>query len=244
MRRRVPRQRRSTENMLDKNAISPVRPTPPVLNRAFCSWSGGKDSALALYKALNNGYRIESLLTMMTETGDTSRSHGLSKAVLRKQSQRLNAAHVFKSALWEEYEAAFKSTVLDFKKSGITCGIFGDIDVEAHLDWVARICAETEIRYLEPLWGYERLKGIEEFLAAGFRAIIVACDKAKMGEKYLGKELTAQLAGQLAAIGVDAAGENGEYHTMVFDGPIFNSRVAFEITGMRESDGYLFLTIH
>jgi uncharacterized protein (TIGR00290 family) len=229
--------------MLDKNTLTQPHSTPSFSSRAFCSWSGGKDSALALYKSLNNGYSVQSLLTMMAETGGASRSHGLSEGVLRKQSQQLNAPHVFKCASWEEYEAVFKSAVLGFKESGITCGIFGDIDVQAHLDWVARICAETGIRYLEPLWGYERLKVIEQFLAAGFRAIVVACDKAKMGETYLGQELTVPLARQLVAIGVDAAGENGEYHTLVFDGPVFKNRVNYEITGMREDEGYLFLTI-
>ncbi len=208
---------------------------------SFCSWSGGKDSALAFYKAIKKGYNIKYLLTMMSDDSGKSKSHGLSKELLLKQSCELNVKHFFKYASWETYENVFISVIDEFKKDSISNGIFGDIDIQEHLDWIIKICSKTGINYYEPLWKYERTDVINEFLTNSFKAVIVSCNKSKMDEKYLGKELTQDLANELTSIGVDAAGENGEYHTFVIDGPIFKNKIEYEIIGIKEKDDYLFL---
>ena len=210
---------------------------------SFCSWSGGKDSALALHKAGRDGYSASVLLTMMAQEGGRSRSHGLPRKLLEKQSRSMGLDHVFGLATWAGYEGEFKRVVGGLKEQGIEAGIFGDIDLQEHLDWIRRICGECGVRRREPLWHYDRRRVVEEFLSAGFRALIVSCDKEKMGEEYLGQELSLALADRLTAMGVDAAGENGEFHTFVFDGPLFKEKVDFHITGSAEHGGYLFLTM-
>jgi diphthine-ammonia ligase len=213
---------------------------------AFASWSGGKDSALAVYKARRNGYEARSLLTMMAEEPEAagrSRSHGLTESVLRRQSESLGVRHVFASATWESYEAVFKAIITSFHAEGMSDGIFGDIDLQAHLEWVVRVCGEAGVSWREPLWGMERRRVVDELLQAGFKALIISCDKEKMGERFLGREITAALAEELASIGVDPAGENGEYHTFVFDGPLFHQPVAFTRGAIEEHDRYLFLSV-
>lgn len=210
---------------------------------SFCSWSGGKDSCLALHKALNEGYDARYLLAMMSEKGDGSRSHGIPARLLLEQSAKMNIEMIQRRASWEDYEGVFLHTLKNLNDKGIEYGIFGDIDTQDHLDWVVRVCKTAGMRYLEPLWKYDRTDVLKEFLDAGFRAIIVSCDGNKMGESYLGKELTMELADELASINVDAAGENGEYHTFVYDGPIFRERIEFTTKSIRRNNGYLFLEI-
>jgi diphthine-ammonia ligase len=150
---------------------------------------------------------------------------------------------VFGCATWEGYETEFKRVVGGLHERGITAGVFGDIDLQAHLDWISRVCAECGLRWHEPLWQYDRRRVVEEFVGAGFRAIIVSCDQAKMGEEFLGKELTLELADRLTSSGMDAAGENGEYHTFVFDGPIFSAPVTYRPAAREAHDDYLFLML-
>ena len=213
---------------------------------AFSSWSGGKDSALALHRAGAAGYDVRYLLTMLAAepgAGGRSRSHGLPRTLLERQSRAMGLDHVFGRATWEEYEAGFKIAVAGLKERGCAAGVFGDIDLQAHLDWVRRVCGECGVSWHEPLWQYDRRRVVEEFLAAGFRAIIVSCNRGKMGEDFLGKELTLELADRLSSIGVDAAGENGEYHSMVFDGPCFSEPVTYHTGGIEAHNGYLFLAV-
>lgn len=210
---------------------------------SFCSWSGGKDSCLALYKAINQGYDVKYLLTMMAEQGNRSRSHGINSELLFKQSEKLKIKMVQKNTSWDDYENVFISTIEEFKKDKIEYGIFGDIDLQEHLDWIIKVCNKTNIRYFEPLWKYKRMDVIKELLDAGFKSIIVSCDSKKMGEKYLGKEITFDLVNELQSIGIDAAGENGEFHTFIYDGPIFSGKIKFNKKDIKENKNYLFLEI-
>ncbi|MBN1410891.1 MAG: diphthine--ammonia ligase [Spirochaetales bacterium] len=211
--------------------------------KSFCSWSGGKDSCLALYKAMKQGYEAVCLLCMMIETGDRSRSHGISGRLLDAQSEALGIPMVRKSATWADYEKTFLSALAEFKNKGIECGIFGDMDVQAHLDWVANTCRTVGLQYFEPLWQCDRAKAVAEFIDTGFKAIIVSCNTGKMGEKYLGREISTALTNELVSTGVDAAGENGEYHTFVYDGPLFNNRIKFTPKEVKMKDGYAFLEL-
>jgi len=209
---------------------------------AFCSWSGGKDSCLALYKALKEGCEARYLLTIMSEEGG-SRSHGISEGLLSEQSEKLGMEMIRRRASWDNYEKEFLGALRELKRKGVECGVFGDIDTQEHLDWVARVCKTAGMQYLEPLWKHDRTDVLREFIDAGFRAIIVSCDGNRMGEGYLGRDLTLGLADELRSINVDPAGEYGEYHSFVYDGPIFRERIEFKAGGVRRNKNYLFLEI-
>lgn len=212
-------------------------------NLSFSSWSGGKDSCLALYKAISRNYDVKYLLTMMSERGEGSRSHGINGRLLLEQSRQLNIEIIRKHTSWDDYEKTFLSIIKEFREKGIKNGIFGDIDLQEHLDWIIKVCNIAKIGYYEPLWKNKRTDVVKEFLGSGFKAIIVACDSLKMGEKYLGKDITYKLIDELCSINVDAAGENGEYHTFVYDGPIFKDRVEFIKKDILQKDNYLFLEL-
>ena len=123
----------------------------------FCSWSGGKDSCLALSRASRDGGTPRALLTMLTEGGVRSRSHGLAKPVLEAQAQSLGVSLVTRASTWEHYEVAFRTALAEFRAAGIERGVFGDIDLQPHLDWVQRVCAAEGITDAETIVRVERI---------------------------------------------------------------------------------------
>lgn len=209
----------------------------------FCSWSGGKDSCLSLYRSTKNGFSPKFLITMMTEDPGRSRSHGLSSILLRKQSELLDIPIIMKPTSWNDYEANFTMLLNDMKSKGIDYGIFGDIDLQEHLDWISRVTQNAGIKYIEPLWNMKRCDVVSEFLNSGFKAKIVACKGDIMDKKYLGMDLSFELLNEFESKGIDGAGENGEFHTLVYDGPIFKDNLKLINRDICEKDGYLFLDI-
>lgn len=164
--------------------------------RFLCSWSGGKDSCLSLYRAVKAGGIPAALLTMMTESGERSRSHGLRLDVIRAQAEALGLPLVTRSASWGTYEDAFREAVREFAQQRVRAGVFGDIDVDEHREWCVRVCREVGVkaglvdsfdarnrssegaapgvRAVHPLWKMDRMDVVREFLGAGFQARIVA----------------------------------------------------------------------
>ena len=210
--------------------------------RSFvCSWSGGKDSCLALYHAIRNGGKPEFLLTMMAEGGERSRSHGLPRSLLERQAERLGIPIVFRSASWDEYENVFLAALREFKTGGIDAGVFGAIDVDANREWSERMCAAAGIAPYHPLWQRPRRALLGEFIDLGFKATVVVIRNDKLDAGFLGREIDWQTIAEMEAAGIDAAGELGEYHTVVTDGPLFSARIALEIRDRRIQDRYSFL---
>ncbi|MGD0822596.1 MAG: diphthine--ammonia ligase [Desulfomonilia bacterium] len=210
----------------------------------FCSWSGGKDSCLALYHAIQNGGKPQSLLTILSEDGVTSRSHALPKPLIEEQARSLGLLSAFRSATWQQYEVEFVSALHEFKKSGIEVGVFGDIDVDSHREWVRRVCDDAGIVPIHPLWKRDRRELLEELIGLGFIAKIVVINEQKMDKSFLGKTIQAQTIVDMEENGIDPSGELGEYHTVVTDGPIFSSIVEIEPAGEQHHEGYWFLKVN
>ena len=187
----------------------------------FSSWSGGKDSCLALYRADKQGIEIPYLFTMIEEGGERSRSHGLRLELLRAQAEALGKTWEFRKATWGDYETEFLGYLREKHAQSIRVGIFGDIDLDAHRGWVERVCQMEKLEAMLPLWQESRGDLIREFIRAGFVARIVTIDTKRVPERYLGKKFTEELIAEFEAMGVDACGENGEFHTVVLDGPNF-----------------------
>jgi uncharacterized protein (TIGR00290 family) len=193
----------------------------------FCSWSGGKDSCLALYRMVQAGYQCQSLFTMLDETGLHSRSHGLTPEALSVQAQSMGIPLKTGIAAWSDYEEQFKKMTKEFKNKNIAQGVFGDIDLKPHRDWVERVCSETGITPHLPLWNEKRPALVEEFVREGFKACIVVVNCSMMSERFLGRVIDIPLIDELEAEGIDACGENGEFHTFVFDGPLFKKKIRY-----------------
>jgi uncharacterized protein (TIGR00290 family) len=204
-----------------------------VSHRAFFSWSGGKDSMLALHRALADGWRVEALLAMFDEGGERSRSHAIPPHLMQAQARALGIPLVIGRAGWTDYEAVFTGHLQRFAAQGLTHGLFGDIDLQPHRDWEEKVCAAAGLRAELPLWQGDRRALVGELLSLGYRARVVCVDARFLGARFCGREFDAGFLADLPE-GVDACGENGEFHTFVFDGPRFARPVAHELVGIHE----------
>lgn len=196
-----------------------------------------------MYRALNAGYECASLFTMIDETGKHSRSHGLFPEALRAQAQSLGIPLRTAPASWGAYEKHFREQAIRFRREQILHGVFGDIDLEPHRAWVERVCGEAGITAHLPLWKGERRALIREFVEAGFKAMIVVVNRQQLSPEFLGRVFDMPLIDELENAGVDACGENGEFHTFVFDGPLFKKQLAVVPETIVENDGYSFLPL-
>ena len=206
----------------------------------FCSWSGGKDSALALFKAIQADYEPKKLLNMLSEKGKKSRSHNLSLSVLEAQAEALNISLETRRASWDEYEETFIEALKDFNKEGIKTGVFGDIDLEGHREWEEKVCKKAGLEAFLPLWQKKREDLLNEFIDVGFKTMIIVVNEEYLDKKYLGKIIDKDLIKEFNEIGIDPSGENGEYHTVVLDGPLFNKKLEVNRLNQLYNDGYWF----
>ncbi len=209
----------------------------------FCSWSGGKDSALALHEAKAAGALPRLLVTMMTESGDRSRSHGLRRSVLQAQADAMGMPIRFGAASWPHYERGFTGLVEEAHEQGATTGVFGDIDIEDHREWVDRVCRQAGASACLPLWGRDRSRVVEHLLDAGFKAVIVAVRDGVLPETLLGRAIDEAVLEEIESAGADPAGEHGEYHSLVVDGPIFERPVDVVLGEASLRDGVWFLDV-
>lgn len=214
--------------------------------KAFCCWSGGKESILSCYEAMQNrNIRVDCLLNMISEDGRHSRSHGISSGLIRLQAEGIGIPIVQRKTSWENYEKEFKILVRTFKRENIQAGIFGDIDLQEHRDWVERVCKEAGIKPILPLWKIEREELLGEFIALGFKAVICATHASLLGKEWLGREIDEEFLEKIKARGdIDLCGEKGEYHTFVFDGPIFKKAVKFSFGKKILNDNHWFLKLY
>ncbi len=215
--------------------------------KVFVSWSGGKDSCLACHRAVQEGHAVAALLNMATEDGGVSRSHGLSSAVLRAQAEAMGVPLVQRGTSWPEYEQNFKDAVLELKEQGVEGGVFGDIDLEEHREWVARVCREVSVEAHLPLWGENQTHLLREFIAEGFEAVVVAAKADLLDEDWLGRAVDEAFLRDIVELNVASpvtpSGEAGEYHTLVTAGPLFNGRIRILRSDQEVRDGYRFLRI-
>lgn len=197
------------------------------------SWSGGKDSSLACYKAIQQGYSVKYLLNFISRESKRGCFHGIEAGLLKLQAEAVGIPLVQKevSPDMKMYEQEFKQAVLELKARGLNTMVFGDIYLLDHANWVERVCNELGITSLEPLWNKSPEGLIEEFLALGFQALVVSCQAKTLGQEFIGRYLDKEMVKEFKKRGVCPCGENGEFHTFVTDGPLFKKKI--EITKSR-----------
>jgi uncharacterized protein (TIGR00290 family) len=192
--------------------------------RAAVSWSGGKDSYLALHRSVSQ-FEIVAAITMFNDDGTRSRSHGLRPDVIAAQMRRLGLRHVCGRASWTTYEAAYRAALRELRALDVTHVIFGDIMYESNRAFPERVCAAEGLDAIEPLWGEATDALYREFIATGATAQIVTVRGDRMSPEWLGRRLTIELLPEIQKLGVDACGEHGEYHTVVVDAPLFSTPI-------------------
>jgi diphthine-ammonia ligase len=207
---------------------------------SLCSWSGGKDSCFALLQAIQQGYSPKVLLNVLNEEGKISRSHGIPSAILQKQAAATGMPLYLISSSWEAYEKNFTAALDKLKTEyQLTHAVFGDIDLQPHRDWEEKVCGNAGLTAVLPLWQQDRRTLVMQMLEAGIKTMIVSCNET-MGERFIGELLTAELVDELEAMGIDACGENGEFHTLVLDCPLFSKPVNVVVTEKLHHGNYWF----
>jgi diphthine-ammonia ligase len=189
--------------------------------KLLCSWSGGKDSCFALMQAIQNGYTPVVLLNVLNEAGQISRSHGIPADILQLQAKAAGLPLQLLASSWSDYELNFTMALQQCKIAyNLNHAVFGDIDLQAHRDWEEKVCADAGLTALLPLWQQDREQLVIQMIDAGIKAIIVSCNEI-LGPVFLGRLIDKQCVTDLKNAGVDVCGENGEFHTLVIDCPLF-----------------------
>ncbi|MBN1823139.1 MAG: diphthine--ammonia ligase [Endomicrobiales bacterium] len=196
--------------------------------KTIVSWSGGKDSSLALYKAMKAGHEPVCLLNFVSQKHGRCCFHGVPAGAVSAQAEALGFPLEQRSVpdTMEGYEKVFKETVRELmRKYGAEGMVFGDIYLLEQKSWVERVCGEIGITMIEPLWESKPEEIFKEFVSLGFKAVVVSAKADIFGGDFVGTVLDASSADAIKEKGACVCGENGEFHTFVFNGPIFSREV-------------------
>jgi uncharacterized protein (TIGR00290 family) len=202
--------------------------------KIILSWSGGKDSAMALHALLQSGrYEIVSLLTTVSEQYERISHHGVRVELLEQQAASLGIPlHMLyltqDNCSLEDYEALMKKTMLEYKDKDVLTVAFGDVFLQDLRDYRERNLAKVGMEAIFPIWGRDTTEIVRTFIALGFMAHLTCVDNEKLGREFAGRLIDAGLIRDLPD-GVDPCGENGEFHSFVYDGPIFQRPVDINV---------------
>jgi len=191
----------------------------------IASWSGGKDSCFACYEAMRQGYSVSHLVNFISEEFQRVSFHGTEAKLIQLQSQAVGIPLLQKETTRDGYEEEFEEAVESLKPNGVKGMIFGDIYLQEHKDWVERVCGNLGIEAVEPLWGKNPEEILSGFIDVGFEAVIVSAQSKLIDESWIGHIVDRNFVAYLKDRNIDLCGENGEYHTLVVNGPIFKRPV-------------------
>lgn len=199
--------------------------------KALFTWSGGKDSAFALYEAQSSRrYEIAALLTTITEDYNRISLHGVRGNLLEQQADALGLLleriHIPADASNEEYEAKMQAILEKYLRAGVSAAIFGDIFLADLRKYREDNLARIGMKAIFPIWKRDSLELAHAFVNLGFKAVITCIDSQVLDKAFVGREFDARFISELPPE-VDPCGENGEFHSFVYDGPMFHHGVAF-----------------
>ena len=189
------------------------------------SWSGGKDSCFAYYRAIGEGYDISHLLNFISKEYRRVSFHGTEAKLIQLQAEAIGIPLLQKETTGSGYEQEFKDAVKSLIPDGVTGMVFGDLYLQEQKDWVERVCRDLDIEAIEPLWRHGTERILLEFIDAGFEATIVSAKAELLDEKWVGHRVDREFLSHLKDTNIDICGENGEYHTFVTNGPIFRKKI-------------------
>lgn len=197
----------------------------------FLNWSSGKDSSLALYSLLNDKrYSVRCLLTSMNSAHDRVSMHGLRRSLLETQLKAIKlpskTIELPEVSDMETYGNKMREAVQAMKSEGLHHAAFGDIFLEDLRTYREQQLATEGIQAIFPLWKQPTRELLEEFIDLGFKAIVICIDNSVLDERFLGRSLDHSFIDDLPA-DVDPCGENGEFHTFCYAGPIFQEPIHF-----------------
>ncbi len=202
------------------------------MNKILMSWSGGKDSMMSLLQLRRERWDgVAGLLTTVTEDYDRISIHGVRRELLHRQARALELplyeVAITKNATNEEYEQKMCAALGERKAEGVDGVAFGDLFLEDIRLYRERLLEQVGLRPLFPVWGWNTTEFIKTFVALGFKTIITCVDSKRLDQSFAGRIIDDEFLPALPE-GVDPCGETGEFHTFVFDGPLFRDNVAFD----------------
>lgn len=210
----------------------------------IASFSGGKDSTLALYKAKKLGESV-GLIVMMEEEGKRSRSHGMPPELIRAQAESIGLPVYTAAASWANYEKEYIKLLESAKNQGAEVLVTGDLDMPEHGCWHEKVTNQVGLKLAMPLWEMNHKEAVQEFINLGFETIVVTVNLSLgMREEDLGRTLTHEYIKELEIRGIDPCGEGGEFHTTVIDGPIFKHPIPVRKCEIVRDGVYAFLPLN
>ena len=193
------------------------------------SYSGGKDCMLALYRMVALGHTPAALIPTVNAQQDRSWFHGIQAELLNAVSDSTGIPLIVCECAPGGYAQAYEEGLIQARAMGADACVFGDIDIDGHKSWNEERCAIANLECILPLWGEDRETLVLEMIGAGFKAVIKIVQSDKLDGSFLGQTLNIPLVEKIKAAGIDACGENGEYHTFVYDGPVFKYPISFKM---------------
>jgi uncharacterized protein (TIGR00290 family) len=203
------------------------------VEKVLFSWSGGKDSAMALYEILAGGqYQVAALLTTVTKDYDRISMHGVRRVLLEGQAEslglHLEEIWISRQSSNDEYESKMAEVLKRYKEAGVTSVVFGDIFLEDLKEYREKNLAGLGMKGIFPLWKRDSAELIRSFIARGFKAVTVCVDTQALDRRFVGRTIDEQFVADLPQA-VDVCGENGEFHSFVYDGPIFKNSIPHKV---------------
>lgn len=203
------------------------------MKKSIFNWSGGKDSAYALWKVLQEKeYDIYTLMTSCNAKEQRISMHGVRVPLLEEQAKSiglpLDKLELPENLDMASYDQYLHERLGKIKEQGVEYSIFGDIFLEDLKEYREKQLAKVGLKGAFPIWKHDTKQQIQDFLELGFKTIVVAVNERQLGEEFVGRVIDEQFIKDLPE-GVDPCGENGEFHTFVFDGPIFDFPIQFEV---------------
>ena len=225
-------------NLIGSNDVKPV----------LMSWSGGKDSCLALYEIQkSSNYRVAALLTTITREYDRISMHGVRRVLLERQAASLalplHRVLISNGANNEEYEMEMAQAFSVYQQNGIDSVVFGDLFLQEIKAYRDQFLARHEMKGLYPVWQRNTTELIKEFMKLGFKAVVSCVDSKTLDRSFAGKTIDEEFISSLPA-NVDPCGENGEFHTFVYDGPNFTQPVGFALGETILREGFWLCDLH
>jgi uncharacterized protein (TIGR00290 family) len=204
--------------------------------RCAVMWSGGKDSALAAHRARRDGVEIACLVNFYDEETGRVRFHATRTALITAQAEATGVPLVQRGTTWSGFDKAFGDTLDALARDGIDGIVFGDIHLADVRAWYEVRVRAAGLAHVEPLWGDDPHALLAEFVATGGRAVVTCCESEKLDDSWLGRIIDDRFVRDIARVPIDPCGENGEYHSFAFAGPLFSRPVPHAV-GERRSDG-------
>lgn len=207
------------------------------------SFSGGKDSTLALDRAIRQGWPVKYLVNLYDQASQRVRFHGIRKELLQAQADALGLPLLAYPTQPETFEQVFLAALKDLRARSVDAIIFGNIHLADVRAWYEERTTGHGLQHLEPLWGESPAVLVSEFMQRGYQAILTSVELARSRLEWLGQPLTPALVNEFEQAAIDLCGERGEYHTFVTAGPLFQQPLSISLGQIVSLPGFALIEV-